>query len=221
MMPFPGGLDSTPNGMLVFAAAAAVLYAFMITRGPDLRRTLVKTVPVALLSLLAAIEGGPVLLVAALALSALGDACLAQDGERAFLAGLASFLAAHIAFAALFFGMNEAGLFSSEPWRLAIGAGMAALALGLLARLWPAVGPKLQIPVAAYAAAILAMGVTALGAPGYGLALGAAAFMASDSLLAAEKFLTGPGSPWSSPMRLGVWVLYIAAQFILTLSIIA
>lgn len=221
MMPFAGGIEAVPNGLLVFAAVAAALYLVLIDQKPDMRRTFVKTVPVALLAVLSVQQGGPVLLVAALALSALGDACLAQDGERAFLAGLASFLAAHIAFAALLFGMTEAGLFPAEPWRLAMAAGMAALAAGLLARLWGAVGGKLRGPVAAYAAAILAMGLTALGTPGFGLAMGAIAFMASDSLLAAEKFLTVPGSPWSGPMRLGVWVLYVAAQFILTLSIIA
>lgn len=220
MMPFAGGIEATPNGILVFAAIAAAYYVVMIDRKPDLRRTLVKTAPIALLSLLAALQGGPVLLAAALALSALGDACLAQDGERAFLAGLASFLAAHIAYSVLFFSMADPGIGFAEPWRLAAGAAMTAFAGGLLYKLWRAAGAKLRGPVAAYAAAILAMGLTSLGAPGTGLALGAAAFIASDSLLATEKFLIEPGSSWSGPMRLGVWVLYVAAQFILTISVL-
>ena len=50
--------------------------------------------------MLAVVENGPLLLFAALALSAVGDAFLSREGDRAFLGGLASFLAAHLAYIA-------------------------------------------------------------------------------------------------------------------------
>ena len=60
-----------------------------------------KTLAVALLAVLVVVESGPLLLFAALALSAAGDAFLSREDDRAFLAGLASFLAAHLAYIAL------------------------------------------------------------------------------------------------------------------------
>ena len=54
----------------------------------DAARTAVKTLAVALLAVLTFVENGPLLLFAALALSALGDAFLSRDGDRTFLAGL-------------------------------------------------------------------------------------------------------------------------------------
>src|SRR5690606_24910031 len=102
MMPFPGGIEGTENGILLLSIAAALLYLPVLGRPPSLRRTAVKAGSVALLAALAFEAGGPLLLVAALALSALGDAALAQEKDRFFLAGLVSFLLAHIAYVVLF-----------------------------------------------------------------------------------------------------------------------
>lgn len=220
-MPFAGGLSETANGTLLFAVLLAVFYGFISGHPPSWRRTAAKAGGVLLLALLAALQGGPALLVAALLLSAAGDAFLAQVGERPFLAGLASFLLAHLAYVALFALSGEgAGLIAAEPWRIALGLAMLA-AVGLLVRLlWPVLPGAMRGPVALYAAAILAMGFGALTVPAPLVVAGAVLFMASDGLLAAGRFLMPPASPhhgWAQPT---VWALYFAAQAMITLGML-
>jgi uncharacterized membrane protein YhhN len=217
MMPFAGGIEATANATLLFSLAAAIVYGLILNTRETLLRSAVKTLAVALLAALAAIQGGPLLLIAALALSALGDAFLSRDGEKAFLGGLASFLAAHLAYIALF-SLVGAGLEPlSQPWRAALAVVMAAFAATMLFMLWRRVGPDLRLPVAAYAAAILGMGVSALTLDNVWVIMGAVLFMASDGLLAAEKFLVAAISPHREWMRYAVWALYYAAQLMITL----
>ena len=221
MMPFPGGVESLANGTLVFSVLLAVFYGLLVHRASSLRRTLVKAGSVALLGMLAAAEGGPALLVAALTLSAIGDACLAQDGEKPFLAGLASFLLAHIAYVALFWttggGVDE---IVAQPSRIIVALALIAAVGMILSRLWPAIDAAMRLPVALYCAAILAMGVSSLSLPGWTVLAGAVLFMASDAFLAVGRFLVADHDPhqgWTRPL---VWVLYYAAQLVLTLNFI-
>lgn len=218
-MPFAGGIDANANATLIFSMVAAVIYAFTSGMPPTLARSAGKTLSVAMLAALAAMQGGPLLLVAALALSAIGDAFLSRDGERAFLGGLASFLVAHIVYVALF--LRSGGgleLLSAESWRGAIALAMAVFAIVMLAALWRRVGPGLRIPIAVYVLAILAMGMSALTTNSIWVIGGAVLFMASDGLLATEKFLVPAISPHRAWMRLAVWVLYYAAQLAITLG---
>ncbi|CDX42584.1 conserved membrane hypothetical protein [Mesorhizobium plurifarium] len=219
MMPFPGGIEANANATLLFSFVAAVIYAFALDMPPKWTRTAAKTLAVALLAVLAAMQGGPLLLVAALALSAAGDAFLSRDGEKAFLGGLASFLAGHIAYVALF---AQAGgglqLLSAEFWRDAIALAMAVFSIVMLAALWRRVGPQLRVPVAVYVAAILAMGISALTTDKVWVIAGAVLFIASDGLLATERFLLAAISPHRVWMRHAVWVLYYAAQLAITLG---
>lgn len=220
-MPFPGGVESIANGTLIFSVLLAVFYGMIVHRAPSLRRTVVKTGSVVLLGVLAATEGGPGLLVVALALSAIGDACLAQDGEKAFLAGLASFLLAHIAYVALFWttggGIAE---IVSQPSRIVIAITLAAAVGLILSRLWPAIEAAMRPPVALYCVAILAMGIASLSDLGAVVVAGAVLFMASDAILAAGRFLVPHDDPRQGWMRPLVWTLYYAAQLLLPLSFI-
>jgi uncharacterized membrane protein YhhN len=217
MMPFPGGLAATANGLLLFSLAAAILYGYMLERPPSWRRTAAKTLSVFLLAFLAFEQGGPLLLVAALLLGALGDAFLAQDGEPAFLGGLASFLLAHLLYVALFATAGEGITFMlAEPWRILFAFAMAAFVALMLFRLWPQLEAKLRLPVAIYAAAILAMGLSALTLPIPVIIAGASLFMISDGLLAAGKFLLPATSPHRQWTGLAVWMLYYAAQLLIT-----
>jgi uncharacterized membrane protein YhhN len=218
MMPFAGGIEAMANATLLFSLAAAVVYGLILNTRETLLRSAVKTLAVALLAALGFVQGGPLLLIAALALSALGDAFLSRDGEKAFLGGLASFLAAHLAYIALFW-LAGAGLEPlSQPWRGALAVVMAAFAATMLFMLWRRVGPDLRLPVAAYAAAILGMGISALTLDNVWVIMGAVLFMASDGLLAAEKFLVAAISPHREWMRYAVWALYYAAQLMITLG---
>ena len=217
-MPFAGGIEAMANATLLFSLAAAVVYGLILNTRETLLRSAAKTLAVALLAALAFVQGGPLLLIAALALSALGDAFLSRDGEKAFLGGLASFLAAHLAYIALFW-LAGAGLEPlSQPWRGALAVVMAAFAATMLFMLWRRVGPDLRLPVAAYAAAILGMGISALTLDNVWVIMGAVLFMASDGLLAAEKFLVAAISPHREWMRYAVWALYYAAQLMITLG---
>ena len=219
MMPFAGGIDANPNATLLFSIAAAAIYALAMELSPRLARSAAKTLAVALLSALALMQGGPMLLVAALALSAVGDAFLSRDGEKAFLGGLASFLAAHIVYVALFLETGgRIGLLAAEPWRGAIALAMAAFGIGMLAALWRRVGPTLRVPIAVYVAAILAMAISALTTTNPWVIGGAVLFMASDGLLAAERFLLTAISPHRLWTRYAVWVFYYAAQLAITLG---
>ncbi|MFD2053617.1 lysoplasmalogenase [Mesorhizobium calcicola] len=218
-MPFAGGIDANANATLIFSLAAAVIYAFTLGMPPTLARSAAKTLAVAMLAVLAALQGGPLLLVIALTLSAVGDAFLSRDGEKAFLGGLASFLGAHVVYVALF--LRSGGgleLLGAESWRGAIALAMAVFAIVMLAVLWRRVGPGLRVPIVVYVAAILAMGVSALTTGSVSIIGGALLFMASDGLLAAEKFLVAAISPHRAWMRFAVWALYYAAQLAITVG---
>lgn len=221
MMPFAGGPESLSNGTLLLSAVAAFLYLLMLRRPPSWRRTVVKTGSIALLAVLAQVEGGPLLLVAALALSAIGDAFLAQDGEKAFLGGLASFLVAHLAYVALFVATGAGTeILAVQPWRLALPVAVTLAALPLLRRLLPAAGPDMRLAVAAYAAAILAMMWSSATVAAPLVMVGAAMFVVSDAILATAKFLFAPASrhhAWAAP---SVWMLYYLAQVAITLAFI-
>lgn len=219
MLPFHGGIEATENATLIFSAVAALFYAFMLEMKPSGPRSGVKTVSTALLAMLAFQLGGPPLLIAGLALGALGDFFLSRDGDKAFLAGLASFLASHIAYIALFLGVGSGlEVLLAEPWRGAVAALLAALTLAMLSVLMRRVPPTLRLPVIAYSAAILMMGVSALTTLNTLLIAGAIAFIASDSTLAWERFIS-PGISSARPlMRQAVWALYYLAQAMIALA---
>ncbi|HEY8048071.1 MAG TPA: lysoplasmalogenase family protein [Ramlibacter sp.] len=125
------------------------------------------------------------LLVAALALSMVGDLLL----PGRFIPGLVSFLCAHLCYIALF--KQDAPWFAS---RKALACTVAAAAV-MYAVLFPHLGPVLQVAVACYALVIACMAAQAIGrasvlrdAHSVGVAVGATIFMASDSILAINKF---------------------------------
>ena len=140
-------------------------------------------------------------------LSLAGDVALLWPKEG-FLPGLVSFLCAHLAYLVAFTRQQRFG-----AWWPAFAA--YALVAGLILwRLWPGVPGALQAPVAAYVLCLVSMAAQAAvlwwrGAPRGGvLAVGGALFVASDALLATDRF-AGP-LPLAS-----LWILttYWAAQW--------
>lgn len=221
MMPFPGGFEETSNASLLFSFVAAVFYLFLVEGRVSLARTAVKTVSILLLAVLSIVRGGPLLLTAGLLLSSAGDAFLSRNGERTFLAGLASFLAAHLCYIALFtLAGGGYGLLLADLWRTVVAVLMAGFMLAMMAVLLPRVGPSLRLPVLAYGVAILMMGLSALTLDSYWILGGAILFMASDAILAAERFLVAGVSPNRLAMRIAVWVAYYAAQLTITLGVL-
>jgi uncharacterized membrane protein YhhN len=222
MLPFTGGLESQANGALILAILAAVIYLYARTLPVSWRRSAVKTIPLAALAWLSFIEGGPWLLTAALALSALGDLALAQeDDDRFFLAGLGAFLAAHIAYVALFAtGSGGLAILLAEPWRLAAALAVCAFGVVMLPRLWPALAAAMRPAVLAYMLAIIAMGVAAFTTQSLAVIVGAVLFIASDAILATERFLLAPDAPQRAITGPAIWVTYIAAQIAITLGVL-
>lgn len=218
MMPFPGGIESHSNGTLALSVVAALYYLYLLDRPASWRRTAVKTAAVGLLAVLVFLEHGPWLLTLALIACAAGDALLSRDGPRAFLGGLGAFLIGHVLYAGLFFTAGSPNLLMSEPWRLLV-AGIAAVFAGVMVlKLRPALDASMRLPVTAYIAAILAMAVSALTVGGIWIAAGAVLFMASDAILATERFLLSPMSSAARIMQPAVWILYYLAQTAIVLG---
>jgi uncharacterized membrane protein YhhN len=147
---------------------------------------------------------------AGLVLSLAGDVFLMWPAG--FLPGLVAFLLAHLAYIAAF---TRRLRFAGRWPPFALYAAVAAL---LLAELWPGVPAALQLPVVAYVACLASMAAQAgavwLAARGTAdeelarqAAIGGLLFMASDTLLAFNKF--------HAPLPLAsLWILatYWAAQ---------
>lgn len=145
--------------------------------------------------------------LAGLVLSLAGDVALLWPREG-FLPGLVSFLLAHGCYLVAFTRVRR---FAA---RVLPFAAYAALAAAILSLLWPGVPAALRLPVLAYVVALAAMAAQAAvlwrcGEPRGGvLALGGALFLASDALLATNKFAV--------PLPLsGLWILatYWSAQW--------
>ncbi|KUJ85643.1 hypothetical protein AVO45_01230 [Ruegeria marisrubri] len=203
-----------PHLLFWAAAACALAYLPLTTHPASTHRTLLKTGSVALLALLTAYHGGPALLAVALGLCALGDALLSRETEATFMAGIGAFAAGHLAYVALFL-THEASDPSAIATHPAPIAALALLGVVMALLLWPRAG-DLRGPVLAYIPIILGMGVAVLALPEAGpmrLALPAAlAFIASDLILATEKFLLPAGHPALRVTPYLVWPLYWGAQ---------
>lgn len=104
-MPFAGGIDSLSNGTLLFSAGAAILYFIAWNQPRGWRRTLAGPAAVALLALLAILEGGPLPLVAGLAVAAAGEAWIAHNSGGAFLFGQVGWALRYLALAAVTLGL--------------------------------------------------------------------------------------------------------------------
>jgi uncharacterized membrane protein YhhN len=145
--------------------------------------------------------------LAGLVLSLAGDVALLWP-TAGFLPGLVSFLLAHLCYLLAFTKVQR---LASRP--LAFVA-YAVVAGAVLWHLWPGVPAALRLPVLAYVACLASMAAQAAvlwraGEPRTGvLALGGALFVASDALLATNRF--------AAPLPLaGLWILttYWLAQW--------
>ena len=226
MLPFAGGIGETLNGLMLLSAIAALLYALLLPQPVSWRRTAAKTLSTALLALIAFHAGGPWLLVIALVLCVLGDFFLAHDGPKPFLAGLVSFLAAHLVYVALF-ATHDPQALSALPvvllpfWAALTVITVCSLWAGFMASiLVPALEREMKAPVVAYMLAILAMVVTAALWQPVLAVIGAIAFLASDSMLAMARFVMDADDRRQRPAGLFVWLSYYAAKVMILLAML-
>lgn len=209
---------TTTAALSILAAAAALLAVRAEYRGPRRRVYVFKPLAVILVIFIALqtkhAGAGPYKfwVVAGLLFSLAGDVFLMLPRDR-FVAGLVSFLFAHVCYLAAF---ASGGGVAASAWA---GAALAAYGASMLGLLWPRLG-SLKGPVAVYVALILLMAWAAVGRylgagpAGSGLAAaGALLFAASDSLLAWNRFRGEFRA--AQALVLGT---YFAAQWLIALS---
>lgn len=216
------------SGLSIYLIAASlilgVFYGFIwLERNICFWRSLFKTLPVAVLALAALtthMSGATsLILFAALAMSAAGDGFLSRDGEKMFLAGLGSFLLSHLVYIALFV-IGPGTLQHSAFQTVLLICAVVALAIIILRNLWAHLG-EMRVAVIFYTLVIGTMVISAwITGQSSMLLVGVILFAFSDMVLAHEMFV------WKAPMikRVGsymVWVSYLAAQVIITASLIS
>ena len=162
----------------VFAALAAA-DTLLAATGRDRPRRLTKPL---LMPVLMAGRDRPA--QRALALGGVGDVALLGSGEIAFTAGLVSFLAGHVAWIIALRQRPGGGRLRARP---ALAAPHLATFGAMNVYLWRRTGQN-RIPVLVYSAALLAMSLVALDSGSPRTTAGGALFLASDTLLALEKF---------------------------------
>jgi len=152
-------------------------------------------------------------LLAGLTLSFAGDTFLIGETQHAFLAGLAAFLLAHLAYVAAF-AVNGINL----RWLAAAALPVIGIAIGIAIWLAPYTPPELSLPVRLYTIVISGMVIAAIGTRGKGgsilILVGALLFFMSDLSVAALRLVQTelPTYVWGLP-------LYYAGQLCLALSV--
>lgn len=159
----------------------------------------------------------------ALFFSMLGDVFLLfqENSEIFFMSGLGSFLAAHLCYAHLFFKSMGPKEHEMPRRMLFFLVGILLYGAGLILVLWPGLN-ELKLPVIAYAGVLMLMSIGAWNRdpkvnPGsFSLVLaGALFFIASDSLLAVNKFV------WELPAaHVLIMSTYGIAQLLIVLGVI-
>ncbi len=198
--------------ILVASGLSALLYGlFFCNSAPSVLRVVLKVVATALLTLWAYMVGAPILVVAALAFSTLGDGFLGASEEKFLLPGMAAFFIAHAAYIPLFWEH------SSETRELFVLTFQVVITIGgalFLRSMMPWIEKAMRLPVAAYTIIILLMVNAALRLePTLWLAaVGAVAFAASDTILSIELFRLKPDAPIKPVAARAVWFLYYGGQ---------
>lgn len=219
MLPFPGGIGTTANGLLVFAVIAAFLFLLVLRAKPTMNRAIVKTIGILLLAAIAHNQHAPLPLLCALLFAAFGDFLLAFDGEKNFQLGLGGFLLAQVALVVLFISCGSlTAQWAAEPWRIILALVIVAHSVRLATILWRKLPRAMGSQIVGYALVITMMGVAALGYATPAVIAGVMLFILSDTLIAYERFmLEGEVNqhPWISPT---IWITYFAAQLTILLG---
>lgn len=212
-------MDAPPLALSLLIAASAALAIAAEHRGQRRAVYVLKPLTTILVLALAATSARPVaggyqaLVCAGLVFSLAGDVFLMLPRDR-FVAGLASFLIAHLFYIAAF--APRPATFAAPLVLLAL----LAYGIVLLRALWPRLG-ALRVPVAVYAAALLVMAWQAAArwavldtTAALLAAVGACLFVISDSVLAWERFARRHDYG-----QVVVLSTYFAAQWLIALSV--
>jgi uncharacterized membrane protein YhhN len=223
VLPFPGGIETLPNGLLIFSAAAAMIYLAILRQPASIKRTIVKTLSIALLGAIALAQGAPLALIAALILACIGDFLLSTDGETSFQAGLSSFLLAQVALVIFFLTQysSQPMFWSAHPWRIALGAAAVLHSIYLARILWRKLPRELGAQIMAYAVVITVMALFALAYAPLTVLAGVVLFYFSDTLIAHEHFLMETKVNQHAVVSPLAWITYFLAQCLIVLGVVS
>jgi uncharacterized membrane protein YhhN len=211
---YRGAVHALATGLLVAAGVSAVGNWIAVARGSTVGIYVCK--PLTLVLMIAAAlaldptsDAARAWFVVALVLSLAGDVFLMLPSD-AFVAGLGSFLLAHIAYTV---GLNQD---SAGNWWFAIPVVVVAAILGrrLLAGIRRSGEPQMAAPVVAYVVAILVMVASAVASGNAVAAAGALLFMTSDAFIGEDRFVAH--RDWQP---LTIIVTYHLAQALFVLSL--
>ncbi|KQZ07414.1 hypothetical protein ASD23_16205 [Agromyces sp. Root1464] len=210
------GYDSGVLPAFIPYLLVSALHLVLLYVGPAWSVTATKTLLMPLLALAVVLLARPLrapapLLLAGIAFSWGGDVLLSFPGDGWFVAGLSSFLLAHVVYIVLFLRMPRARR-RPPVWSYVYWAWMIVM-LGLLL---PHAG-ALAAPIVLYAAAIGTMAMCA-SMHGRWVVLGGAFFIVSDSVLALGRFL--PGYEFAAHDFV-VMSTYLAAQGLIAWGVVA
>lgn len=181
-------MDAAQWAALAAIAVGAAAYVASERLGSRALAWASKPVAAAGFVALALVSGADAAIVAALALSAVGDVLLIPRDVRVFRAGILAFLAAHVAFVVAF-------ALRAPAWRVGLWALVPLVLAALVVARWilPRVEPRLKGAVVAYVVVITAMVATAAAASWGGgplwLVVAALGFWANDVLVARDRFV--------------------------------
>lgn len=201
----------TAMALIYIATACALVFLALQKTNSFSFRPAIKA-SMAIVLALACLLCAPVILLPmtiGFALSAAGDYFLDLPGEKYFMPGLISFFVAHTAYLVF--------LWPHVLWAWPQCVLIGGFTLGYFLWLCPSLEKQLVIPVAFYSVIIALMGIAAVSTqlPSILIPIGAALFIASDVVLAVEKF------KFKFPMDKTVnWILYASGQIALAVGVL-
>lgn len=206
--PLPGGRrERWARPLLIAFLVACTVDLAGVLIGSDVLHLVAKPLLMPLLAAYAVARRGPRLLIAALLCGWIGDVFLLADADLAFLIGMGGFAAGHLCYLRLF-GRARGALLP--------GIGYAVVLTVFVVLIWDGLPTGLRVPMAGYSLLLTAMAYRS-GVLGRYAATGGALFLLSDALIA-----TGIAD-WPQLPAPDFWVMltYVAAQFLLTLGVLA
>jgi uncharacterized membrane protein YhhN len=197
----------------IYVAAASAFLVVMAMDMVGIGRTVLKAIPVSTLMVLVLrdMRGfARICLIGALLGSVCGDILLDLPYANLFIFGLVAFLVAHLFYTVLFFWYAK----SPDGFAKVMMAGLVLFA-GVMVWIFRGIAPALYGPVVLYIVVIITMSIGALLVPAENRLLfwGALLFIASDVVLALNKFLVAV--PYGRVINIS---LYFIAQFMIIMA---
>ena len=199
--------------IMIYVVAASAFLVLMALDRAGIGRTILKAIPVSTLLALVLLDMrgfARICLAGALLCSVCGDILLDLPAANVFVFGLVAFLAGHLFYTVLFFRYAK----RPEGFGKAAVAGLVFFA-GMMIWIFRGIAPSLYGPVVLYIVVIVTMSIGALLVPGKNgwLFGGALLFIASDVVLAVNKFLLA--IPYGRVINISV---YFIAQFMIVMA---